>query len=184
MFFLRQLRKIGVNMKILIQFSPAVTESVLTFWISIWYGSVSVHDQKLLDGLVRVASKLTGCELPSPESIYTTRTQRKVRCITADEQHPAHYLLQCLSSGRYFRTIKMRTSRFENSFYPKAVQIVSPVPSTSIQWYSDRPSASLTILTIPFVVVVVAICASKTFALVTSLVLLLVYFYLVVFYYF
>ena len=31
MFFLRQLRKIGVNMKILIQFSPAVTESVLTF---------------------------------------------------------------------------------------------------------------------------------------------------------
>ena len=110
MFFLRQLRKFGVNRKILIQFYRAVTESVLTFWISIWYGSVSVHDPKLLDGLVRVAWKLTGCELPSLESMYTTRTQRKVRCITADDQHSAHYLLQCLPSGRHFRTIKTRTS--------------------------------------------------------------------------
>ena len=139
MFFLRQLRKFGVNRKILIQFYRAVTESVLTFWISIWYGSVSVHDPKLLDGLVRVAWKLTGCELPSLESMYTTRTQRKVRCITADDQHSAHYLLQCLPSWRHFRTIKTRTSRFRNSFYPKAVQIVSPEPWTTIQWYSDRP---------------------------------------------
>ena len=83
MFFLRQLRKFGVNRKILIQFYRAVTESVLTFWISIWYGSASVHDQKLL---VRVASKLTGCVLPSQESICITRTQRRVRRIIFSAQ--------------------------------------------------------------------------------------------------
>ena len=121
MFVLRQLRKFGVSRKILIQFCQAVTESVLTFSVSVWHGSASVHDQKLLDGIVRVASKLRGCELPSLESIYITRTQRIVRCITSDQHHPAHHLLQCLPSGRRFRTIKTRTSRFKNSFYPKAV---------------------------------------------------------------
>ena len=98
--------------------------------------------QKLLDGIVRVASKLTGWELPSLESIYITRTQRKVRCITSNQQHPAHHLLQCLPSGRHFRTITTRTSCFKNSFYPKAVQIMPPVPSITTQWYSDWPSAS------------------------------------------
>ena len=121
MIFLRQLRKFGVSRKILIQFYRAVTESVLTFSITVWFGSASVHDKILLDGIVRVASKLRGCELPSLESIYITRTQRIVRCITSDQHHPAHHLLQCLPSGRRFRTIKTRTSRFKNSFYPKAV---------------------------------------------------------------
>ena len=106
---------------------------VLTFSITVWYGSASVHDKNLLDGIVGVASKLTGCELPSLESLYITRTQRKVRCLTSDQHYPAHHLLQCLPAEKRFTTIKTRTSRFKNSFYPKAVQIMSPVPSTTIQ---------------------------------------------------
>ena len=128
-----QLKKFGVSRKILIQFCQAVTESVLTFSVSVWHGSASVHDQKLLDGIVRVASKLRGCELPSLESIFTTRIQRKVRRITSDHHHPVHHLLQCLPSGRHFRTSKMRTCCFKNSFYPKAGQIMPPVPSTTTQ---------------------------------------------------
>ena len=91
--------------------------------------------KKLLDGIVRVASKLTDREMPSLESNNITRTQCKVRCITSDQHHPADHLLQCLPSERRFRTISMktRTSRFKNSFYPKAVQIMSPVPSATTQ---------------------------------------------------
>ena len=133
LFFFRHLRKFGVSRKIVIHFYRAVIESVLTFSITVWYGSASVHDKNLLDGIVGVASKLTGCELPSLESLYITRTQRKVRCITSDQHHPAHHLLQCLPAEKRFTTIKTRTSRFKNSFYPKAVQIMSSVPSTTIQ---------------------------------------------------
>ena len=182
MFFLRQLRKFGVNKKILIQFYRAVIESVLTFSITVWYGSASVHDKNLLDGIVGVASKLTGCELPSLESIYTTRTQRKVRCTTADEQHPAHYLLQCLPSERHFRTIKARTSRFKQ-FLPQSSRdcVTSALNHhTVIFWPThckpDDPDHS--------VCCCFAVRASKSFALVTWPVLLFVYFYLVLFYYF
>ena len=125
--------EVRVCRKILIQLYRAVIERVLTFSITVWYGSASVHDKNLLDGIVGVASKLTGCELPSLESLYITRTQRKVRCLTSDQHYPAHHLLQCLPAEKRFTTIKTRTSRFKNSFYPKAVQIMSPVPSTTIQ---------------------------------------------------
>ena len=151
LFFFRHLRKFGVSRKIVIHFYRAVIESVLTFSITVWYGSASVHDKNLLDGIVGVASKLTGCELPSLESLYITRTQRKVRCLTSDQHYPAHHLLQCLPAEKRFTTIKTRTSRFKNSFYPKAVQIMSSVPSTTIQWYSDWPSVSwpLAALSVP-----------------------------------
>ena len=125
------------SLEILFHFYRAVIENVLTFSITVWFGSASVHDKKLLDGIARVASKLRGCELQSLESIFTIRTQRKVRYITSSQDHPAHHLLQCLPSWRRFRTTKKRT-------YCK--------PDLKIK--KKRKSSS-------------AICESKTFTLVT-----------------
>ena len=65
LFFFRQLRKLGVSWKIVIHFYRAVIESVLTFSIIVWYGSASVHDKNLLDGIVRVASKLLASKIVS-----------------------------------------------------------------------------------------------------------------------
>jgi len=45
MFFLCQLKKFRVNKTILTQFYWAVTESVLTFSITVWFGSASIHNK-------------------------------------------------------------------------------------------------------------------------------------------
>ena len=41
MYFLRQLNKVGVSREMLTQFYRAVIESVLTFSITVWYGSTT-----------------------------------------------------------------------------------------------------------------------------------------------
>ena len=81
MFFLRQLKKFRVNKTILTQFYQAAIESVLTFSITVWFGSANIHNKNMLEGIVKTASKITGSKLPLIESIYTTRTLRKATTI-------------------------------------------------------------------------------------------------------
>ena len=103
-----------------------VIESVLTFSITVWFGSASIHNKNRLEGIVKTASKITGSKLPSIESIYTTRTLCKATTIISDSTHPANHLFESLPSGKQFRSMKTRTTRFSNSFYPKAVQTKPP----------------------------------------------------------
>ena len=119
MFFLRQLQKFRINKTILTQFYRAVTESVLTFSITVWFGSASIHNQNMLEGIVKTASKITGSKLPLIESIYTTRTLCKATIIISDCTHPANHLFESLPSGKRFRSIKTRTTRF-SKFLPKS----------------------------------------------------------------
>ena len=129
MFFLRQLKKFRVNKTILTQFYRAVIESVLTFSFTVWFGSASIHTKNMLEGIVKTASKITGSKLPSIESIYTTRTLHKATTIISDCTHPANHLFESLPSGKRFRSIKTRTTRFSNSFYPKADKPNHPAPN-------------------------------------------------------
>ena len=125
MFFLHQLKKFRVNKTILTQLYRAVIESVLTFSITVWFGSASIHHKNMLEGIVQTASKITGSKLPSIDSVYTTRTLHKATTTISDSTHPANHLFESLTSGKQFRSIKTRTTRFSNSFYRKAVQTKS-----------------------------------------------------------
>ena len=58
--------------------------------------------------------------------IYTNRTLRKAATLIPDSTHPANHLFESLPSGKWFRSIKTRTTCFINSFYPKAVQTKPP----------------------------------------------------------
>ena len=81
MYFLRQLKTFGVNRDILTQFYRAVIESVLTFSITVWYGSTTQAEKNSLDRVVRPESKIVGRQLPSLESIYAARTVQKTKHI-------------------------------------------------------------------------------------------------------
>ena len=77
MFFLRQLKKFRVNKTILTQFYRAVTESVLTFSITVWFGSASIHNKNMLEGIVKTASKITSLNwvnLHNPHSSQSHNT--------------------------------------------------------------------------------------------------------------
>ena len=132
LYFLRQLKKFGVSRGILTQFYSCVVESVLTFSICVWYGGTSQRQKDRLDRVVRTASNIIGRDLPSLSSIYAKRLLGKSKKIVADSSHPANSLFDPLPSGCRFRSLRVRTNRFRDTFFPQAVNSLNAsAPSRS-----------------------------------------------------
>jgi hypothetical protein len=125
LYFLRQLKKFKISPAVMTQFYRSIIESVLTFSITVWYGTASARDKKKLKRVVKIASKIIGCKLPSLDSIYNLRTRRKARSIIFDNTHPANHMFQRLPSGRRYRCLKSKSNRLMNSFYPSAIRTIN-----------------------------------------------------------
>ena len=125
MFFLRQLNKFRVGQQILSTFYRSVIESVLTFSITIWYGTATKKDLDQMNKILKTASNIIGTEVPSLFEIYEKRTIRRATNTIQDSSHPANWLLQPLPSMRRLRSIMSKHVRFTNSFYPAAIRIIN-----------------------------------------------------------
>ena len=125
MYFLRQLKKFGISPIILKRFCHAIIESVLTFSITVWFGRASYEEKAQLETLVRCASKIIGLTLPTIESVYHTRCVHKSKKIVRDATHPANHLFELLKSGKRYRSVKSKTTRFRNSFYLEAIRYMN-----------------------------------------------------------
>ena len=121
LYFLSQLRKFGVSQAGMTHFYRAAIESVLTFSLLVWYGSATSQDKQQL-GVVRRASEIIGCSLPTIGSHHDTRISRKARKIISDPSHPAHHLFTLLPSGRRYSSITSKTTRFRDSTYLQAIR--------------------------------------------------------------
>ena len=119
--FLRVLRKYNPNSNLLLTFYRSSIESLLTYCITIWYGSCTAADRAKLHRVVKAAQKIIGCPLPSLMDIYTSRCLNRAITITKDSSHPGFELFELLPSGRRYRCIRTKTNRFKNSFFPKAI---------------------------------------------------------------
>ncbi len=125
LFFLRRLRKFGTSPRILRSFYTCTVESILTGCITAWFGNSTAGNRRALQRVVRTARHIVGGELPSLQDIYTRRCTRKARRIIKDSSHPSHRLLSLLPSGRRFRSIRSRTSRLRDSFFPQAIRLMN-----------------------------------------------------------
>ncbi|TWW73490.1 hypothetical protein D4764_15G0008840 [Takifugu flavidus] len=125
MFFLPQLRKLKLPPRMLAQFYTAIIESILTSSITVWYAGATARDRLRLQRVVRAAEKVIGCRLPSIQDLYISRTRRCAGRITADPSHPGHGLFSPLPSGRRLRSIRTKTSRYMNSFFPSAIRLLN-----------------------------------------------------------
>ena len=125
MYFLRQLKKFGISPIILKRIYHAIIESVLTFSITVWFGRASYEEKAQLETLVRSASKIIGLTLPTIESVYHTRCVHKSKKIVRDATHPANHLFELLKSGKRYRSVKAKTTRFRNSFYLEAIRYIN-----------------------------------------------------------
>ena len=125
LFFLRRLKRFGVSEVILLKFYRAVIESVLTFSITVWFGNTTHKDRAKLNKIVKTSSNIIGIDLPSLESLFYSRVSRKTASIIRDKHHPAHTLFDPLPSGKRFRSIRTKTKRFNNSFYPLSVRFLN-----------------------------------------------------------
>ena len=138
MHILRQLKKFGISPIIIIhkRFHHAIIESVVTFSITVRFGRASYEKKAKLETLVRCASKIIGLTLPTIESVYLTRCMRKSKNSVRDATHSANHFFELLQSGKRYRIVKAKTTRFRNSFYLEAIRYkngeVANLPNESV----------------------------------------------------
>ncbi|XP_054650702.1 uncharacterized protein LOC129191401 [Dunckerocampus dactyliophorus] len=125
LYFLRRLRKFGMSTTILSCFYRCTIESVLTASITVWYGNCTTRDRKALQRVIKTSQNIVGAALPSLQDIYTSRVLRRTHNLIKDSTHPQHSLFTLLPSGRRYRSLKSRTTRLANSFYPQAIRLLN-----------------------------------------------------------
>ena len=125
LYFLRRLRRAGLGSSVLTAFYRCAVESILCSCITVWHGSCSVAEKKALQRVVKAAQRTVGCSLSTTTDIYSSRCRKRASCIMKDPTHPAHALFVPLPSGRRLRSIKSRTTRLRNSFFPEAVRLLN-----------------------------------------------------------
>ncbi|KAK3515897.1 hypothetical protein QTP86_020857 [Hemibagrus guttatus] len=130
MYFLRQLKKFLLPVKMLVNFYTAIIESVLTSSITVWFAAATARDKAKLQRVIQSAEKVIGCSLPSLQELYVSRSRRRAAKIAADPSHPGNELFRSLPSGKRLRSIRTRTSRHKNSFFPTAVSLLNSAPLT------------------------------------------------------
>ncbi len=109
-------------------------------------GKCSAADRKTLQRTVNTAAKIIGAPLPSILDIFITQCSSKTNSIMKDPTHPSHSLFQLLPSGRWYRSIRARSARLLNSFFPQAVRALNsnyPAPfwnpmQTPTSWNMDH----------------------------------------------
>ncbi len=124
---------------------------MLTSCITVWYGNCSAADRKTLQRTVNTAAKIIGAPLPSILDIFLARCSSKTNSIVKDPTHPSHSLFQLLPSGRRYRSIRARSARLLNSFFPQAVRALNsnhPAPlwnpmQSPTSWNMDHPPPPL-----------------------------------------
>ncbi|XP_059823893.1 probable RNA-directed DNA polymerase from transposon BS isoform X4 [Hypanus sabinus] len=125
LYFLRKLKKFGLSPKTLTNFYRCTVESTFLGCITTWYGSCPVQDRKKLQKIVNLAQHITQTNLPSLDSLYTTRCRSSAARIIKNKTHPAKTLFDPLPSERRFRSLKIRTARFGNSFFPTVIRLLN-----------------------------------------------------------
>lgn len=68
--FLRTLRKTQLRQNLLVSFYCCSIESILTYYICVWFVSYTVAKRRALHGVINTVQKIIGCPLPSLEDLY------------------------------------------------------------------------------------------------------------------
>ncbi|KAK0156400.1 putative RNA-directed DNA polymerase from transposon BS [Merluccius polli] len=122
-------KKFNLPRTMMVHFYSSIIEPILTSSITIWYAAATAKDKGRLQCVIRSAEKVIGCNLPSLQDLiadlYTSRTLRRAGKIVADPSHPGHKLFETLPSGRRLRSIRTKTSRHKNSFFPSVTSLIN-----------------------------------------------------------
>uniref|UniRef100_A0A673ZE27 Reverse transcriptase domain-containing protein n=1 Tax=Salmo trutta TaxID=8032 RepID=A0A673ZE27_SALTR len=119
LFPLRKLKRFGMGPEILKRFYSCNIESILTSYITAWYGNCSASDRKALQRVVRTAQYITGAKLPAIQDLYTRRCQRQALKIVKDPSHPSHRLFSYYRMASGTRVPSLGQKVFSTVFNPK-----------------------------------------------------------------
>ena len=124
LFLLRKLKSFFVSPCVLQMVYMSLIESILTFNIGCWYGSLSYIDRKKLTRVVSLAGKIIGKEQASIETLYEKSVVRKATSITALSAHPLLFEFEKLPRGKRYR-VPMCNKKYKRTFVPSAISILN-----------------------------------------------------------
>ncbi len=121
-FFLRRLRKFGgTSPSILRSFYTCTVESILTGCITRLVWNSTAGNRKLCNGSCELLTTLLEVSFPPSRHLHQAVYKE------SPEEHqwlqpPSHSLLLSAASGRRLRSIRSRTSRLRDGFFPAGYQ--------------------------------------------------------------
>ena len=124
-YFVRQLRKLHVNQKILDLLYSSIISSVLAFSVTCWYGNCSAEAKNKLSRIINQCSKLGVQEAPSLFELYQKGSKTRCEVIRKDSKHPLNHRYKMLKSGKRLGSVKCRTERYSRSFVPASVRMLN-----------------------------------------------------------
>ncbi len=125
LYFLHQLRKFNLPQELLKQFYSAIIESVLCTSITVWFSSATKSDLGRIQRVVRTAERIVATTLHTLQELHLSRVSKRAVKITLDPSHQAHSLFERLPSGRRYRALSTRTTRYRNSFFPQVIHLMN-----------------------------------------------------------
>ncbi len=125
LYCLRKLAKFNVDKTLLTLFYRSFVESVVTFSLICWYGSITVKQKTPFQGQFKVSNCITGSKQKGLEKLYQKQMLRRVKSILSNSSHPLQAEFQMLPSGSRFKLPKLRTNRYKHSFVPAAILLLN-----------------------------------------------------------
>ena len=113
-----------VSNKTLTQCYHAYVESILTFSLICWFGSLNVKDKQILKSIAKQCSKITENDMVNPTELYRKRVLSKALKIEQDPSHCLHVVLEWFLSNKRMRAIRYATNRFKNTFFPTSIRFI------------------------------------------------------------
>ncbi len=102
LYCLRRLAKFNIDRSLRTLFYKSYIESVLTFAMLCWYGSLSLKAKTALVKIVNISSKILGVQ-QSHTDLYNRQVVRKAQSILTVTSHPLYSEFQFLPSGSQLR---------------------------------------------------------------------------------
>ena len=125
LYFVRQLRKLKIDGKIMELFYTSIVQSVISFSIVCWFGNCNAQAKDKLNRIVNSCERLGVFNVVPLTEIYSKCVVQRSKIIYNDKNHPLNNYYEYLPSGRRLRSVRARTSRYSNSFVPSSVTIVN-----------------------------------------------------------
>ena len=125
MYFLRKLRKLNLDSKVLKNFYICHVQTILTFSFLAWYGSLTVANTSALRKVVTLGSKLCGIQCEGLQKLYEHKARKKAISIINDQSHALAHHFQLLPSGRRYKVPMFTTNRAQRSFIPSAIRLLN-----------------------------------------------------------
>ncbi|KAK3551335.1 hypothetical protein QTP70_015013, partial [Hemibagrus guttatus] len=109
-YFLQQLKKFLLPVKMLVNFYTAIIKSILTSSITVWFAAATARDKAKMQHVIHSAEKVIGCTSPGPGDVQP-RSQ------------PTPLIPEMNSFGP--SPLERGSSCHKNSFFPTAVSLLN-----------------------------------------------------------